>query len=118
MSLFESHLQTLEAALPQISVDELIQWQEDKLDFVVIDVRLEDEYKNGSIPGAINMPRNQLEANIETLLSGPQQIIVVHCGSRGRSQLACQSLRHMGLDCSVLTGGYQAWEAINTEAAA
>ena len=118
MSVFEEYLQKLEQSLPHISADELKQWQEDKLDFVLVDVRQAEEFAEGYIPGAMNLPRHKLEANIEALLADPKQLIIVHCGSRGRSQLVCHSLRDMGLDCSVLLGGYQAWLELDTEAAA
>lgn len=116
--IFEEYLQTLEQSLPHISVDELKQWQEDQLDFILVDVRQAEEFAEGYIPGAINIPRPRLEANIEAPLTNSKQLIVVNCGSRGRSQLACQGLRDMGLDCSVLIGGYQAWVELETDAAA
>lgn len=118
MSLFENYLLKLEQDLPHISVDELKQWQEDSLDFILIDVREEKEFLQGHIAGALNIPRHKLEANIEEMLADNQQIIVVNCGSRGRSQLVCQSLKQMGLDCSVVIGGYQAWLELGTEVAA
>ncbi|MDH5183341.1 MAG: rhodanese-like domain-containing protein [Gammaproteobacteria bacterium] len=118
MSVFEEYLQKLEQSLPHISADELKQWQEDQLDFVLVDVRQAEEFAKGYIPGATNIPRPNLEASIETLLANPKQVIIVHCGNRGRSQLVCHSLRDMGLDCSVLLGGYQAWVELETDAAA
>jgi len=107
--LFDAYLENLEQSLPQLSVAELKQWQEDQLDFILIDVRQADEFVQGHIPGAINIPRPELEASIETILAAPNQVIVVHCTDRGRAQLVCHILRDMGLDSSVLSGGYQAW---------
>lgn len=118
MNIYEEYLQELEQSLPHISVDELKQWQDDKLDFVLVDVRQEEEFIQGHIPGASNIPRPSLEVNIEAQLANDKQVIVVHCSSRGRSQFVCHSLREMGLDCSVLIGGYQAWVDSETEAAA
>jgi len=109
MSVFEEYLLKLEQILPHISVEELKQWQEDKLDFILVDVRQTEEFHAGHIPGAINLPRPNLEQHIEELLKTPDQVVVINCSNRGRAQLVCHSLRDMGLDSSVLCGGFQAW---------
>lgn len=109
MSIFEEYLVKLEQNLPHISVDELKQWQEDKLEFILVDVRQAEEFLAGHIPGAINLPRPNLEQHIEERLTTPDQVIVINCSDRGRAQLSCHSLRDMGMDSSVLSGGFQAW---------
>lgn len=118
MNVFDEYLLKLEQSLPHISVDELKQWQEDKLDFLLVDVRQADEFHAGHIPGAINLPRPDLEMRIEEFLTTPNQVIVTCCSDRGMAQLVCHGLRDMGLDSSVLIGGFQAWEKADLDNAA
>ena len=88
---------------------------------VLIDVREPDEFAEGHIPGAVNIPRGKLEFAIlnhpELQLiqevdpgSLPRTEIVLYCRSGGRGALAAQSLQSMGFT-QVLSvqGGYLEW---------
>ena len=110
MSLYDKYLLKLENSLPHIDVTELKLWQKEDKHFLLVDVRQPEEFEQGHIPNSINIPRVKIEANIESRMASPEQIVVVHCGGRGRSQLVCSSLLEMGLNCVVLLGGYQAWQ--------
>lgn len=81
---------------------------------VIIDARSPTEYKEGHIPGAVNIPYDQLPAYMETLqLEAPMGTSVV-CYCRGPScdfsdHLATE-LKLMGYDdVSVFTGGWEHW---------
>lgn len=81
---------------------------------LLVDVREADEYQNGHLPGAINIPRGLLEfkfSNDEALNSRDLNI-VLYCKNSGRAALSAQSLAEMGyLHVTSITGGIEAWQA-------
>ncbi|WP_019624545.1 rhodanese-like domain-containing protein [Thioalkalivibrio thiocyanoxidans] len=109
MSLFEKRIAELEEELPHLEPADLVDWRQAGRSFLLVDVRQPEEAAEGSIDGAVNIPRPKLEASIESHMQDPQQPVVVYCGYRGRSQLVADSLRAMGIDARVLRGGYSAW---------
>jgi len=72
----------------------------------VVDVREPDEFAEGHIPGAVNIPRGLLEfevdghpaVNYETAeaLSHRERPVVLYCLSGGRSTLAADALLRLG----------------------
>lgn len=93
---------------------------EDLSQLVLIDVREPDEYAEGHLPGAINLPRGVLEFKIEAhpalacqtspALADRDRAIVLYCRSGGRSMLATDSLQRLGFTrIRSLTGGFEAW---------
>ncbi len=95
--------------IPVSAADEAIQAAD-----LLVDVREPDEYHNGHITGAINIPRGLLEfkfSNDEALASRDLNI-VLYCKNSGRAALSAQSLATMGyLHVQSITGGIEAWEA-------
>jgi len=69
----------------------------------LIDVRLEDEFKRGSLPGASNLPLYLLRLKAKALESRRKHI--VFCQTGRRSQAAAFLLSQRGLDVHVLKGG-------------
>lgn len=81
---------------------------------VLIDVREPDEYANGHIPGAINIPRGVLEFKLTATpeLAARDLQLFIYCKTSGRAALAALSLKEMGyLKVSSLAGGFDAWSA-------
>jgi rhodanese-related sulfurtransferase len=78
---------------------------------VVLDVRPEEEYQAGHIPGALSVPVDALEAALQTLPEGKE--IVAYC--RGPycvfSDEAVQFLNVRGYRASRLTEGFPEWRA-------
>ncbi|MGE5471407.1 MAG: rhodanese-like domain-containing protein [Bacteroidota bacterium] len=83
-------------------------------DTLVIDVREPDEYRQGHLSSAINIPRGLLEFKLsgEPALQRLDRPIVVYCKSSGRAALAVVAMQEMGF-CNVvsLAGGFDAWAA-------
>lgn len=75
----------------------------------LLDVREQDEWQEGHVPGAILMPMGQVQYRRDELPAG--QRIVVMCRSGGRSAAIAAALRTQGLDAVNLTGGICAWQA-------
>jgi NADPH-dependent 2,4-dienoyl-CoA reductase/sulfur reductase-like enzyme/rhodanese-related sulfurtransferase len=73
----------------------------------LLDVRDEDEWRLGSIPGAIHIPLNELRARLGELPSDKE--IVAFCRSGQRSYYACRILTQNGFRARNLSGAYLTW---------
>ncbi len=80
-------------------------------DLLVLDVRESEAYRAGHIPGAVHIPRGQLELRVNDMLADPTQRIVVYCEYGKISTLATATLRDLGYTgAAALYGGYDAWK--------
>ncbi|TFB91057.1 FAD-dependent oxidoreductase [Cryobacterium sp. HLT2-28] len=75
---------------------------------VLIDVRTSGEFAAGSIPGAANVPLDDLR---ERLAEMPDAPLVVHCQVGQRGHTAARILSQNGFDVRNLDGGYRTWTA-------
>ncbi len=79
-------------------------------DFVILDVREKDAYAAGHVPGAIHLPRGQLELRVNEMLPDPGAEILTVCEFGKISTLAAATLREMGFRrAAALDGGMTAW---------
>jgi rhodanese-related sulfurtransferase len=72
----------------------------------LVDVRSPSEFAAGHIPGAINIPMDQIESRLADLSRGP---IVLICQMGKRAQMTADILGPCRLDLTVLEGGTAAW---------
>jgi sulfur-carrier protein adenylyltransferase/sulfurtransferase len=76
-----------------------------------VDVRLREEWDEGHLPGAVHVPRNNLESRVEALILDKTRSLVVYCGSGTRSVFATQALHELGYENAVnLSGGFADWK--------
>ena len=78
---------------------------------VLLDVREQDEYAAGHIPGAIHASRGMLEFKLSNSpeLSSRDLKIVLYCKTSGRAALAACALHDMGyLQVQSISGGFDA----------
>lgn len=79
-------------------------------ELVLLDVRERDAYQAGHIPGALHLPRGQIELRIDDVLPDPTRRIVVYCELGRISTLAAATLQSMGFGRAVaLDGGIRTW---------
>lgn len=76
---------------------------------VIVDVRRQDEYDAGHIPGAILIPNEDINSTRPEKLSDLDQIILVYCRSGRRSKEASQKLAQMGYTKIYEFGGINTW---------
>ena len=89
----------------QISMDEALKMMKDEENYIILDVRRPDEYAAGHIPGAINVPNEEIgTAEIEEL-PDKSQLILVYCRSGRRSKEASGKLVKLGYTNIVEFGG-------------
>jgi rhodanese-related sulfurtransferase len=90
----------------------------DDSEWMILDVREEDEFLGGHIPGAVNIPRGFLEVKADLehkkrdeRLADRTRKIICYCGGGFRSVLAAQTLQQMGFEkVESMAGGWAAWE--------
>jgi sulfur-carrier protein adenylyltransferase/sulfurtransferase len=79
--------------------------------YTLLDVREPDEYQQGAVPGAIHVPRGQLEFSIEGRLSDKSAPIAIYCAGGTRSAFAAKTLQDLGyLDVVSVAGGFNKWK--------
>jgi len=82
-------------------------------DDFLLDVRSDEEFKRGTIAGAVNIPLNQLRDRINELPAG--KTINIFCSVGIRSYIASRILRQKGFDARSLAGGYSSYLARTSE---
>lgn len=83
-------------------------------DLVMLDTRTEAEYRQGHIPGTVNIPLDELRARLLELDKGKP--VYVNCYSGLRSYIACRILAGNGFTCLNLSGGYRFYELVMGDA--
>ena len=78
-------------------------------DYVILDVRTQEEFHQGHIPGAVLIPDYEIEANAEKVLTDKDQLILVYCRSGRRSKLASEVLVKLGYTNIREFGGIIDW---------
>ena len=76
---------------------------------VIVDVRRQDEYDAGHIPGAILIPNETIGSDSPEALPDYDQIILVYCRSGNRSKQASEKLAAMGYKNVYEFGGINSW---------
>ena len=99
--------------VPQVFADELKQRLPSN-DLVVVDVRNDNEWKEGHIAEAIHIPLGQLAQRVNELAASDN--IVVHCQGGSRSAIAASLLQKLGRkNVANLTGGYRAYAPLRVK---
>jgi rhodanese-related sulfurtransferase len=78
--------------------------------FLLVDVREDNEWQNGHIPGAVHMGRGIIERDIEQAIPDHSAAIVLYCGGGFRSALSAENLQKMGYTNVIsMDGGWRHW---------
>lgn len=90
-----------------------------KSDAIVIDIREPAEFQRGCLPDAIHVPRGLFEfdlhqvidrARVDQNIPHEDQLIILYCGTGGRSALAAKTAEEMGYrNVKSMDGGFVAW---------
>lgn len=98
LSLFSLSLTAIaETPVATITSDKLVERieKQDK-DIVILDVRTPDEFAAGHVPGARNIPHDQLPNRIAELAGAKDKEVVVYCRSGKRAAVAQETLAKHG----------------------
>jgi molybdopterin/thiamine biosynthesis adenylyltransferase/rhodanese-related sulfurtransferase len=76
-----------------------------------LDVRELDEWQEGHIPGALHIPRGNLESRVEGLVPDKERELVIYCAGGSRSAFAAKSLTELGYTTvASMAGGFSDWK--------
>jgi len=110
MPTYRELLQQVRAEIAEIDAAparELVEGRE----ALVVDVREQDEWDEGHIPGAIHIPRGNLESRIERAAPDTTKPVLLYCSVGNRSAFAAKTLEEMGYEDVVsLAGGFTDWK--------
>ena len=79
----------------------------------ILDVREDDEWAAGHIPGALHIPLSEVPSRLDELPDEGEFLVI--CRSGGRSARAAQWLGQNGYDAINVSGGMGAWQDAGRE---
>ena len=79
------------------------------VEFVILDVRTQDEFSHGHIKGAISLPVDDLRRLAPSLLPDKEELILVYCNAGNRAALAVKMLGRLGYTSIASFGGIVDW---------
>ncbi len=87
------------------------QLEQHKKNALVLDVRTQEEFAQGHVPGAINIPFDEISERLDELLGFKQGDIVVYCRTGKRAEKALTTLTNQGFEQLFhLSGDMQGWQ--------
>ena len=93
----------------QVSPEEAAAMMEEETDYIILDVRTQEEYETAHIPGAICIPNETIGTEDIPELPDKDQLILVYCRSGNRSKQASEKLAKQGYINIVEFGGINSW---------
>ena len=98
----------------EITTDEAMVMMNEEENYVILDVRRADEFAEKHIPGAINVPNEEIADSEIPELPDKNQLILVYCRSGNRSKQAAKKLVALGYTNVVEFGGIIDWKGETT----
>lgn len=93
-----------------VSYEELQQKLNEKAPIVLLDVRTQEEFDNGHIPGALLLPYDEIDQKAAKLLPDKEKEIIIYCRSGRRSAIAKDGLEALGYTNVKDFGGMNRWQ--------
>ena len=97
------------AAYLNITAEEAKQIMDTEEGYIILDVRTQEEYDEGHIPGAIVISHEEIKEKAEEVLPDKDQLILVYCRSGRRSKIAAEALAALGYTNIKEFGGIIDW---------
>ena len=105
----EAEKNNKEAVYMNITIEEAKEIMDSQEGYIILDVRAQEEYDQGHIPGAIVIPHTEITVRAEAELKDKDQLILVYCRSGRRSKLAAEDLVKLGYTNIKEFGGILDW---------
>ena len=97
------------AVYVNITAEEAKQIMDSEEGYIILDVRTQEEYDQGHIPGAIVISHEEIMEKAEDVLTDKDQLILVYCRSGRRSKIAAEALVELGYTNIKEFGGIIDW---------
>ena len=98
-----------EAVYVNITAEEAKQIMDSEEGYIILDVRTQEEYDEGHIPGATQISLEEIAEKAEVVLTDKDQLILVYCRSGRRSKIAAEALVELGYTNIKEFGGISDW---------
>ena len=98
-----------DAGYEHISQDKAMQIMEEESGYLIVDVRRPDEFAEGHIEGAINVPNEEIADEVLEELPDTDQLLLVYCRTGRRSKEAAEKLAEIGYTNVYEIGGINTW---------
>ncbi len=111
MPRFQDYLNEMRGEIREVNTTELREHMDAGTPLALVDIREQEEYAQGFIPGAHWISRGFLEQRIEDMVPNRDCLVVLYCASGIRSVLAIQGLEAMGYtNVASHSGGFEDWK--------
>ena len=97
------------AVYVNITAEEAKQIMDSEEGYIILDVRTQEEYDQGHIPGAIVISHEKIAEKAEEVLTDKDQLILVYCRSGRGSKIAAEALVELGYTNIKEFGGIIDW---------
>ena len=95
--------------IKEVSASEALEMKKRGDDIIFLDVREPNEWNLGRIPGALHIPRGNLESKVEGMIDRARAVLV-YCSQGSRSTLAADTMMQMGyLRVASISDGWAGW---------
>ena len=101
---------TAKGSYEQITPDQAKELMDNEVNYILLDVRTEEEYRAGHIEGAVLIPDYEIGEKAAAILADKEQLILVYCRSGRRSKNAAGELAALGYTNIKEFGGILDWE--------
>ena len=105
----QSALENQTLQYSQISQEEAVKMMGEETGYLIVDVRRPDEFAEGHIPDAINMPNEEITDEMPEALPDKDQMLFIYCRTGRRSKEAAEKLVNMGYTNVYEFGGINDW---------
>jgi rhodanese-related sulfurtransferase len=94
----------------EVTVADVKQMLDSNSDFVLVDVREDNEWTKDHLPKAVHLGKGILERDVEKQVPDTSTPLVLYCGGGFRSALAADALQRMGYtNVASMDGGIREW---------
>ena len=97
------------AVYVNITAEEAKQIMDSEEGYIILDVRTQEEFYQGHIPGATQISHEEIAEKAEEVLTDKEQLILVYCRSGRRSKIAAEALAELGYTNIKEFGGIIDW---------
>lgn len=105
----DGEVSSVKAVYVNINAQEAKAIMDSQTDYVILDVRTEEEFNEKHIPGAILIPDYEIEEKAEEILTDKDKLLLVYCRSGRRSKNASEILVRLGYTNIKEFGGIIDW---------